>query len=249
MTSAALVPSSEPPMSEASRVANVFFAPTKTFRDINRSAMWWLPFLIIVLVSYAFIAVVENKVGFDRVAENQMKQSPKQMDKIDALPAEQRAQQMAMITKFTKYGTYAYPVIALVILGLMALLLWGSYSFGAGAQVSFGKSMAVVMYGNLVTTVKALLAIIALLAGADTDNFSFQSPVATTPAYFVDPVQHPVLFALGTQFDITSLWACVLVAIGFTCVTKVKRSTSYAIVFGWFFLLVVFSAGMAALRS
>jgi hypothetical protein len=69
MTTAALVPTPEPPMSEVSRVANVFFAPTKTFRDINRSAMWWMPFLIIVVVSYAFIAVVEKKVGFDKVAE------------------------------------------------------------------------------------------------------------------------------------------------------------------------------------
>jgi hypothetical protein len=249
MTTAALVPTPEPPMSEVSRVANVFFAPTKTFRDINRSAMWWMPFLIIVVVSYAFIAVVEKKVGFDKVAENQMKQSPKQMDKIDALPSEQRAQQMAIITKFTKYGTYAYPVIALVILGIMALLLWGSYSFGAGAQIGFGKSMAVVMYGNLVTIVKALLAIMALLAGADTDAFTFQNPVATSPAYFIDATQHPVPFALGAQFDLTSIWACILVAIGFTCVTKVKRGTSYAIVFGWFFLLLVFSAGMAALRS
>ena len=124
-----------------------------------------MPFLIIVLVSYAFIAVVEKKVGFDKVAENQMKQSPKQMDRIDALPADQREQQMATISKFTRYGTYAYPVIALIILGIMAMLLWGSYSFGAGAQVGFGKSMAVVMYGNLVTIVKALLAIVALLAG------------------------------------------------------------------------------------
>lgn len=249
MTSAALVPSSEPPLSEISRVTNVFFAPSKTFRDINRSAAWWMPFLLIVLVSYAFIAVVEKKVGFDRIAENQMKQSPKQMDRIDALPADQREQQMATISKFTRYGTYAYPVIALIILGIMAMLLWGSYSFGAGAQVGFGKSMAVVMYGNLVTIVKALLAIAALLAGADTDNFSFQNPVATTPAYFLDPTQHPVLFAIGAQLDITSIWACILVAIGFTYVTKVKRSTSYAIVFGWFFFLLLFSGGMAALRS
>jgi hypothetical protein len=248
MTSA-VVPLSEPPLSELGRVTNVFFAPTKTFRDINRSATWWLPFLIIVVVSYTFIAVVEKKVGFDKLTENQMKLSPKQMDKIDSLPADQREQQMAMITKFTKYGTYAYPVIALVVLTIMALLLWGSYSFGVGAQVGFGKSMAVVMYGNLVTIVKALLAIAALLAGADTDTFTFQNPVATSPAYFIDPTQHPVLFAVGAQLDITSIWAMVLVAIGFTYVTKVKGGTSYAIVFGWFVVLLLFSGGIAALRG
>src|ERR1039458_5991702 len=143
MTSAAIVPTPEPPLSEASRVVNTFFAPSKTFRDINRSAMWWLPMLIIIVVSYAFIFVVEKKVGFDKVTENTMRLSPKQMDKIDALPADQREKQMEMITKFTKYGTYAYPVIALVVMVIMALILWASYSFGAGAQIGFSKSMAV----------------------------------------------------------------------------------------------------------
>lgn len=249
MTTPALVPSPEPPLSETGRVVNAFFAPSKTFRDINRSANWWLPMLIIVLVSYVFIYVAEKKVGFDKVTENTMRLSPKQMDKIDALPADQREKQMETITKFTKYGTYAYPVIAVVAMLLMGLILWGSYSFGAGAQLGFSKSMAVVVYGNLVTIVRALLAIIALMAGADTDSFTFQNPVATSPAYFVDAVQHPVLFAFAAQFDITSVWAMILVATGFTCVTKVKRGASFAIVFGWFAVLVLFSVGMAALRS
>jgi len=135
------------------------------------------------------------------------------------------------------------------VMVIMALILWVSYSFGAGAQIGFSKSMAVVVYGNLVTCVRAILAVIALMAGADTDTFTFQNPVATSPAYFIDASQHPVLFALGSQFDITSIWAMILVAIGFTYVTKVKKGTSFAIVFGWFAVLVLFSVGAAALRA
>ena len=248
-SAASVVPSSQPPLSQVERVVDTFVAPSKTFRDINRSASWWMPLLLIILVSYGFIYVVEKKVGFEKVTENTMRLSPKQMDQIDSLPADQREQRMATITKFTRIGTYSYPVIAIVFLLLMGLILWGSYSFGAGAQVSFGKSMAVVVYGNLVTLVRAVLAVIALLAGASTDTFTFQNPVATSPAYFIDGATHPVLFALGSQFDVTVLWALVLVSIGFTYVTKVKKGTSYAIVFGWWLVLVIVSVSIAAARS
>jgi len=249
MTSAAVIPPSEPPLSEGARVINTFFAPSKTFKDINRSASWWLPFLIILVVSYAFIYVVDKKVGFDKVTENSMRASPKQMDQIDSLPADQREQRMAMIEKFTKGITYAFPMIGLLFMVIMALILWGSFSFGVGAQIGFGKTLAIVVYGNLVTIVRAILAMIALLAGASSDTFTFQNPVATSPAYFIDSAAHPVLFALGAQFDITVIWAIILVAIGFPYVTKVKRGTSIAIVFGWWALLVLISVGGAALRA
>lgn len=39
------------PLSEPARVLNTFFAPSKTFTDLRRSASWWLPFLITAVVS------------------------------------------------------------------------------------------------------------------------------------------------------------------------------------------------------
>ena len=84
-SAASVVPSSQPPLSQVERVVDTFVAPSKTFRDINRSASWWMPLLLIILVSYGFIYVVEKKVGFEKVTENTMRLSPKQMDQIDSL--------------------------------------------------------------------------------------------------------------------------------------------------------------------
>jgi hypothetical protein len=41
----------------------------------------------------------------------------------------------------------------------------------------------------------------------------------------------------------------ILLAIGITCITKVRRGTSFAIVFGWWFLFVVVSVVLAAVTS
>jgi hypothetical protein len=199
------------------------------------------------IVSLGFVAFVDKKVGFDRIAENQVKMNEKAAAQLDQLPPDQRAQRMEISTKFTKYISYGFPVVSLVMFLIMALILWGSYSFGAGAQVSFGKSMAVVVYGNLVGIVKPLLAMITLLAGADPENFTFQNPVATNLGFLFDPVQHKALYTLGSALDVVNFWIMALVAIGFTYVCKVKKGTSFAIVFGWWALLTLIGVGAAAI--
>jgi hypothetical protein len=43
------------------------------------------------------------------------------------------------------------------------------------------------------------------------------------------------------------IWTLVLTAIGFTCVSKVKAGTSYAIVFGWWAVFTLAGAALASL--
>jgi hypothetical protein len=245
-TPAVAAPGPEP-LSEGSRILNTFIAPGKTFADLNRSAMWLVPFLLSTIVTLGFMFTVDKKIGFDRVAENQVKMNQKAADRLDQLTPDQREKQMEMSAKFTRYFAYGSPVIGLLFLVIMALILWGSYSFGAGSQVSFGKSIAVVAYANLVGITKFILAIIAIFAGADSDNFTLQNPVATNLGFLFDPVQHKVLYALGSQIDIINFWIISLVAIGFTYICKVKRGTSFAIVFGWWAVLALIGVGAAAL--
>ncbi len=247
MTTAALTPSAQPPLSEVERVVDTFIAPSKTFRDINRSASWWMPFLIVVIASYAFIFTVDKKVGFDKVTENQIRLNPKREDQLDQLPPEKRDSQIQLGAKITRYVSYATPVITLLFYLILALVLWGSYSFGSGAQVSFSKSLAVVVYANMVGIVKLLIAIVAILAGANTDTFNMQNPAATNLGFLVDPIQHKVLYALGSSIDIVNFWVLVLVAMGFIYAANVKKSTSYAIVFGWWVVVTLIGVGAAAL--
>jgi hypothetical protein len=51
---------------------------------------------------------------------------------------------------------------------------------------------------------------------------------------------------MASAFDIFMIWTLVLTAIGFTCVSKVKRGTALGIVFGWWLLLTLLGAGLAA---
>ncbi|HEY3929619.1 MAG TPA: YIP1 family protein [Candidatus Koribacter sp.] len=246
MSTPAVAPPAGEGLSEGARVVNTFIAPSKTFTDINRSARWWLPFVIMAIFSYAFVFTVDKKVGFDKVNENAIRLNERASERLDQLSPEQREQQVEIGVKITRYIAFSVPAISLVFLLLSSLILWGSYSFGAGAQVSFGKSMAVVTYSNLVGIFKPVLAIIALMAGADSDTFNMQNPAATNLAVLVDQTQHKVLYSLCSQLDIITIWTLCLVALGFTYICKVKKGTSFAIVFGWWIVTVLVAVGASA---
>ena len=250
MTSTPVAPAPEAtPLSEPARIINTFVAPSKTFTDLRRSAAWWGPFLLMAIFSVGFVYVAGQKVGFRKAMENQMQAQPKTQARLEQLTPEQREQQMEQGAKVTEYIAYGFPALQFVILVIIAALLFGTFKFAAGATVSFKASLAIVMYAGLPGLLKVALAIVSLLAGASVDSFTFQNPVATNPGYFMNPADSPFLYSIASSVDIFLIWTLILTAIGFTCVSKVKRGTAMAIVFGWWVVLTLAGAGMGALFS
>lgn len=240
-------PAPEPaPLSEGARIIDTFIAPSKTFTDLRRNASWWAPWLLVSIMSLVFFYVVGQKIGYRKVVENQIQASPKAAARIENMPADQREQAMERQTKGTQYFLYAYPLVILIFNLIIAAVLFTTFRVAAGADVNFKTSFAIVNYATLPELIKLVLAIISVAAGANPDSFSLDNPVATNPGYFISPADSPVLHRLASSLDIFLIWTLVLTAIGFTCVSKVKRSTSFAIVFGWWIVAVVIGVGFTA---
>ena len=249
----AQVPSQSPqesaPLSEGQRLLNTFLAPSKAFTDLRRSASWWAPFLIIAIVSTLFVYVVDQKVGFRKVAENLIQLQPKQADRIDRLPIDQRQTVMQQQVTLTRMISYAVPIVALLLYAVFAAVLLGTLKFGASADIKYKTLFALVVYTRLPQLLSTLLAMLSLLAGVSGDGFNIQNPVATNPGYFIGPDGSPVLRALLSPLDVFTIWTLVLTAIGITCISKVKRGTAFAIVFGWFAVIVLGRVALAAATS
>jgi hypothetical protein len=238
-----------PALSEGARVVDTFIAPSKTFTDLRRNASWWGPLLLMIVFSLALVYVAGQKVGFRKITENQMQAQPKQQERMEQLPAAEREQHMQTAAKFTMYISYCFPVLQLLILLIIAAVLFATFKFAAGADVKFKVAFAIVMYAGLPGLLKAALAILSLLAGASPDSFTFQNPLATNPGYFMNAADSPVLYGIASSIDIFMIWTLALTAIGFTCVSRVKRGTSIAIVFGWWIFFTLALAGLAAAFS
>jgi Yip1 domain len=248
MSTAAPSPAQEqPPLSQAERVMDTFIAPGKTFTDIRRSASWWVPWLLSAIFGCGLVLVVDKKVGLDAVFENGMRLSPKQAQKMERLSPEQRDRQKEIAIKFTRGFGYAFPVMMLIIVAVIAGILLGTFNFAFGAQLTFAQSFAISMYAFLPGTIKTLLAIAIVLAGAGA-GFTFQEPIASNLGGLVDP-SSPFLHSIASSVDVFTIWILILTAIGYSCLTKGKRGTCYGVVFGWWVANTLLWAAVAALLS
>ena len=186
MAAAPLPPLSAPlpapeaaPLSEGARIVNTFIAPSKTFTDLRRNASWWAPFLLLIIVSTLFAYTVGAKVGYGKAGENVLATRPKQWDQIQSMKADEREKIMQRVEKQTMIGTYAFPVIDLILLLIVSGLLLATFTFGANAKVPYKVALAIVVYASLPGVVRYLLATLTLFAGMSPDAFNVQNPVAT----------------------------------------------------------------------
>ena len=242
-------PQEPAPLSEGQRLVNTFLAPSKTFTDLRRNANWWAPFLIIAIVSTIFVYVVDQKVGFRKVVENQIQLQPKQADRIERMPADQRQKILQQQAAITRGISYAVPVIALLLYAVFAGVLFATLKFGTGAELKYKSLFALIVYTRLPMLLTTLLAMLSLVAGVSGDAFNIENPVATNAGYFIGPEGSPVLRALLSPFDVFTIWTLILTAIGITCISKVKRGTAFAIVFGWFAVVVLGRIAIAVATS
>jgi len=237
-------------LSQVSRITNVFFSPSKTFTDLKRSPSWWAAWLLISVVSLAFVFAIGQKVGFGQMWENQMKANPSSAAQYEKMTPEQRA----FAGNFAKYFSYGTPVIVLIIAVIVAGVMMGTFNFGLGAEIPFGLSLAVVIYSMVPGILKSILAIVSLYAGADPTGFDVNNPVATNLGFLLNGsilnrAEHPALYTLASWVDVFGIWTVILTGIGFACVSKVKKSTAIYVAVGWYALIGLIFTGLAALRG
>jgi hypothetical protein len=66
----------------------------------------------------------------------------------------------------------------------------------------------------------------------------------------VSPGGSPFLYSIATSFDLMMFWTLFLTALGLSIISKkLKFSTAMIVVFGWYALFMLVSAGLAAAFS
>ena len=238
-----------PGLSQGQRLVDTFIAPSKTFQDILRNTSWWLPFLITVFFSGILFVAVQQKVGFEQVAENNIKQSPKRAEQMDKLPADQRAQQMKITVIITEVVFAIIPVFAIIGTAIVAGILMATINFGFGGKASYWQVFAVGWYASLPGLIKIVLTVIALYAGMAPESFNSQNSAGTNIGFYMPPETSKALLTLLTSLDIVTIWSLLLSGMGLAIVAGTKRSSGYIVVFGWWLLWTLGSIGVAAAFS
>ncbi len=200
-TSAPSIVPERAPLSQGARIVNTFIAPTKTFTDLRRNSSWWAPWLLISIFSLIFVFVMGKQIGFEQISKNSIAQSSR-AEQFEKLPPEQRDKQLQLSTTLTRYISYSLPVFNLIIFVVIAGVLMATFNSVAGASVPFKTALAIVTYGSLPAIIGAVLGIISMFAGVDPAGFNVRNPVATNPAYFMDPMGNKFLYGMASALDV-----------------------------------------------
>jgi len=235
-------------LSQVERVVDVFVAPSKTFTDILRSTSWWLPFLIAAMVTLGSTFAMDHKIGFDSIAEQSIQQSSTSSDQMSQLTPDARARQMHIISLSMKYASYFGFVLILMFTAILSLLNWASFNFGMGAKTTFGQNFAVCLYAGLPRMLVAVLNIIFVYTGVNTENFNLNNPVGTNLGYYL--TDSPVWLRTALSFfDVFGLWTLALMIIGTSIIARKTKAQAAIVVVGWWVLGLLLSTAMAAVRG
>jgi Yip1-like protein/TIR domain-containing protein len=238
--------STQPLPGELARVFNTFTAPTKTFNDLRRNPAWWGPFVLLALLSTAWVFAVDKKIGFEKVLQNEFKASHAQAERLNQLPEDARTRMFETQSSLVRNVTYANPILSLIWNLIVAAILLATFRLGFRAEIRFKTALSILMYASLPLMLKSLVAL-EVVAGASPDSFSIQNPVATNPGYFLNPAQSIFWYRLMSALDVFMIWTLLLTGIGFACVCNLRRRTASVVVFGWYAAWTLASASLGGL--
>jgi hypothetical protein len=236
-------------LSQVERVVDTFVAPTKTFTDIRRNASWWLPFLLGILVSMAFVSSIDRKIGFDQVAQSNINRSAQTQQSMSNLPDAQREQTVHKIAGFTRVVSYSYPIIGLIFALICAGILMLTFNFGLGAKASYKEYLAVWFYAGLPFLIKLLLAAISIFFGVSAEQFDINNPVGTNVGWYLTSDAPQWVRTLFSSADIFTVWVVVLLILGCSTIARVKRSSAAIAIIGWWVLIILAGTITAAIQS
>jgi hypothetical protein len=118
-------------------------------------------------------------------------------------------------------------------------------------EIKYSQALAIMFYSGLVIAVKkGLLGAITLFAGMNADTFNFDNFVGTNPAYYMSVTDTPAwLYNLLSYVDLFTIWAFVLIGVGFAVVGRKKIATGISVMMGWYAVIVLVTTGWTALMS
>lgn len=224
------------PLSQAERVVDTFVAPSKTFTDILRSRSWWLPCVLMILVSAAFSYTAVKRVGIARMSDNLIATMPKIQDMIANAKPDVAQTIHNKFENNVKSQFYSAPLILIASSFLIAALFLLTANFAFGGRATYTGMLAMFWYSILPLLISSLLIIILLAAGANTESFRVSNPIGTNPGYYLPDGSSPVLVAVLSFIDLFSIWIFCLQAIGTAIVARISLGKAFASVAIWWVL-------------
>jgi hypothetical protein len=209
---AATAQSDAAPMSELSRLINVFFEPKKAFADIAERPRWVVPLLIAIVFGAGYIYAFNRHIGWEAYLHRLFDTNPL----VQRLPAEQQGQifnrQLRGAPVSFMVQAVAAPAITFLIGAAIAL---GIIKGLIGAPIRFKQAFAAFAYGWLPHCIYLALSAVVIFVTPRPEDFDLQNGFFSNPGAFMDPMTaSKFLRVVASNIDVFAIWTLLLIAAG-----------------------------------
>ena len=200
------------PMSEVSRLINVFFEPKKAFADIAQRPRWVVPLLITIVFGAGYIYLFNKHIGWETYLHRLFDTNPQ----VQRLPAEQRERVFAMQLRVVPITSMAAAVVFPPVVFLLgAAITLGIVKGLMGAPIRFKQAFAVFAYAWLPRSIYSLLSAVVMYVTPHPEDFDLQNGFFSNPGAFMDPMTaNKFLRSVASNLDVFVIWILLLIATG-----------------------------------
>jgi len=203
-------------MSEAGRLAGIFFSPGKTFADIARRPRWWVPVILSAILGTVYLNAFTQRVGWESVIRQTLERTPNGQN----MTPEQRQRAITVGARLYEYLGYGGSAVGtLIYVFIVDVILLFIFDTIMSAGVGLKRMMAIVAYGFLPLLIQTALSMVVLFL-KDPEEFNLQNPLMFNVGAFLSPETPAALRAVGSSIDLFSLWIMVLLAIGVSAAAR-----------------------------
>ena len=241
------MPESQPRMSLAARLFNIFAAPGEVFEYVKHASAsttnWLAPGLILIAVSWIGSWLVFSQPAIQQQLREITDQAVERQVQKGKLTEQQAEQARAVAAKFgsigTKAGAYGAPIFAALVIPFgWGLVLWLVGTKALGGDFPYMKGVELAGLSGMVSVLDSILrALLILITGS-----IFASPSLALLVKQFDP-QNPVHGILAI-FNVMSFWALAVRSVGVARLSGSSFAKAAAWVFG---IWAVVTGSMAGL--
>ncbi len=200
-----------------------------------------------MVMGLLFVSLFTQRVGYDRMIQKSFESNTQLQD----LPADKKADAVAMQRKIMPYILHVSPVagtlvMLLVVAGVLLFLMNGLMDAGLKYKNALNISAYAMLPAGIVSGI--LMCVVMYLKAPD--EFDIERPLAFNAGAFLNPdTTSKWLTALASSFDIFTFWTIALMAIGFSAAAGPRKLpfskalTGILVAWGvWVLIKVGFSA-------
>jgi hypothetical protein len=179
--------------------------PGKAFEHIKEKDDWWIPFILIVVVTWIFLWV--SGPAMARITAQKMAEMGVDRE----------------MPKFVEYLKYLFaPIGTLVMWLIMSVVIWFlGNSFGA--DWDYTKALDLFAYSSIVQVLRSVLTTVILLIRGIPNIMTFRDLNVATGLNLLFSPENPRLYALVSGIEVFTIWQFVLIAYGISEIAGISK--------------------------